>query len=97
INLVLDDPEMPVIWRGPIVNSVIRQLYWDVDWGSLHYLLVDLPPGTSDAPLTVLQSLPLDGVIVVSSPHELASMLVTKAVRMAKKMNNEIFGLIQTM
>src|SRR5437870_609462 len=70
INLVLDDPEMPVIWRGPIVNSVIRQLYWDVDWGSLHYLLVDLPPGTSDAPLTVLQSLPLDGVIVVSSPQE---------------------------
>src|SRR3989449_2729142 len=61
INLVLDDPEMPVIWRGPIVNSVIRQLYWDVDWGSLHYLLVDLPPGTSDAPLTVFQSLPLDG------------------------------------
>src|SRR2546430_1507282 len=52
INLVLDDPEMPIIWRGPIVNSVIRQLYWDVDWGSLHYLLVDLPPGTSDAPLT---------------------------------------------
>src|SRR3989475_7005683 len=70
INLVLDDPEMPVIWRGPIVNSVIRQLYWDVEWGSLHYLLVDLPPGTSDAPLTVLQSLPLDGVIVVSSPQE---------------------------
>src|SRR3989442_870677 len=84
INLVLDDPEMPVIWRGPIVNSVIRQLYWDVDWGSLHYLLVDLPPGTSDAPLTVLQSLPLDGVIVVSSPQELASMIVTKAVNMAR-------------
>src|SRR2546425_3879514 len=66
INLVLDDPSMPVIWRGPIVNTVIRQLYWDVDWGDLHYLLVDLPPGTSDAPLTVFQSLPLDGVIVVS-------------------------------
>src|SRR6059036_1211704 len=97
INLVLDDPEMPVIWRGPIVNSVIRQLYWDVDWGSLHYLLVDLPPGTSDAPLTVLQSLPLDGVIVVSSPQELASMIVTKAVNMAKKMNAEILGLIENM
>jgi len=97
INLVLDDPEMPVIWRGPIVNSVIRQLYWDVDWGSLHYLLVDLPPGTSDAPLTVLQSLPLDGVIVVSSPQELASMIVTKAVNMAKKMNAELLGLVENM
>src|SRR6184192_4604295 len=97
INLILDDPEMPVIWRGPIVNSVIRQLYWDVDWGSLHYLLVDLPPGTSDAPLTVFQSLPLDGVIVVSSPQDLASLIVTKAVNMAKKMNTEIFGLIENM
>jgi Mrp family chromosome partitioning ATPase len=97
INLVLDDPEMPVIWRGPIVNSVIRQLYWDVDWGSLHYLLVDLPPGTSDAPLTVLQSLPLDGVIVVSSPQELASLIVTKAVNMAKKMNTALIGLIENM
>jgi Mrp family chromosome partitioning ATPase len=97
INLVLDDPEMPVIWRGPIVNSVIRQLYWDVDWGSLHFLLVDLPPGTSDAPLTVLQSLPLDGVIVVSSPQELASLIVTKAVNMAKKMNAQLLGLVENM
>ncbi len=97
INLILDDPEMPVIWRGPIVNSVIRQLYWDVDWGSLHYLLVDLPPGTSDAPLTVLQSLPLDGVLVVSSPQELASLIVTKAVNMAKKMNAQLLGLVENM
>lgn len=97
INLVLDDPEMPVIWRGPIVNSVIRQLYWDVDWGSLHYLLVDLPPGTSDAPLTVFQSLPLDGVIVVSSPQDLASLIVTKAVNMAKKMNAQLLGLLENM
>jgi len=97
INLILDDPGTPVIWRGPIVNSVIRQLYWEVDWGPLHYLLVDLPPGTSDAPLTVFQSLPLDGVIVVSSPQDLASLIVTKAVNMAKKMNTEIFGLIENM
>lgn len=97
INLVLDDPGMPVIWRGPIVNSVIRQLYWDVDWGDLHYLLVDLPPGTSDAPLTVFQSLPLDGVVVVSSPQDLASMIVTKAVNMAKKMNAPILGLVENM
>jgi Mrp family chromosome partitioning ATPase len=97
INLVLDDPSMPVIWRGPIVNSVIRQLYWDVDWGDLHYLLVDLPPGTSDAPLTVFQSLPLDGVIVVSSPQDLASMIVSKAVNMAKKMDTPILGLVENM
>jgi Mrp family chromosome partitioning ATPase len=97
INLVLDDPSMPVIWRGPIVNSVIRQLYWDVDWGELHYLLVDLPPGTSDAPLTVFQSLPLDGVVVVSSPQDLASMIVAKAVNMAKKMDAPILGLVENM
>jgi Mrp family chromosome partitioning ATPase len=97
INLVLDDPSMPVVWRGPIVNSVIRQLYWDVDWGDLHYLLVDLPPGTSDAPLTVFQSLPLDGVIVVSSPQDLASMIVSKAVNMAKKMDVQILGLVENM
>src|SRR5437879_2188221 len=97
INLVLDDPSTPVVWRGPIVNSVIRQLYWDVDWGDLHYLLVDLPPGTSDAPLTVFQSLPLDGVIVVSSPQDLASMIVSKAVNMAKKMDVPILGLVENM
>ncbi len=97
INLVLEDPSMPVIWRGPIVNSVIRQLYWDVDWGDLHYLLADLPPGTSDAPLTVFQSLPLDGVIVVSSPQDLAAMIVAKAVNMAKKMDVPILGLVENM
>ena len=97
INLVLDDPSMPVIWRGPIVNSVIRQLYWDVDWGDLHYLLVDLPPGTSDAPLTVFQSLPLDGVVVVSSPQDLAAMIVSKSVNMAKKMEAPILGLVENM
>ena len=97
INLVLDDPNMPVVWRGPIVNSVIRQLYWDVDWGDLHYLLVDLPPGTSDSPLTVFQSLPLDGAIVVSSPQDLASMIVSKAVNMAKKMDVQLLGLVENM
>jgi len=97
INLVLDDPSTPVIWRGPIVNSVIRQLYWDVDWEDLHFLLVDLPPGTSDAPLTVFQSLPLDGVVVISSPQDLASMIVTKAVNMAKKLDAPILGLVENM
>ncbi len=97
INLVLEDPNTAVVWRGPIVNSVIRQLYWDVDWGDLHYLLVDLPPGTSDAPLTVFQSLPLDSVIVVSSPQDLASMIVAKAVNMARKMEVPILGLVENM
>ncbi|HZD11989.1 MAG TPA: Mrp/NBP35 family ATP-binding protein, partial [Candidatus Binatus sp.] len=97
INLILEDPKMPVIWRGPIVNSVIRQLYWDVDWGDLHYLLLDLPPGTSDSPLTVFQSLPVDGVIVVSSPQDLAAMIVAKAVNMAKKMEAPILGLVENM
>ncbi len=97
INLLMEDPSLPVIWRGPIVNSVIRQLYWDVGWGDLHYLILDLPPGTSDAPLTVFQSLPVDGVIVVSSPQDLASLIVTKAVNMAKKMNAPLLGLVENM
>src|SRR5439155_27366552 len=82
---------------GPIVKSVIRQLYWDVDWGALHCRRVDLPPGTSDAPLTVFRSLPLVGVIVVSSPQDLASMIVSKAVNMAKKMDVPILGLVENM
>jgi Mrp family chromosome partitioning ATPase len=97
INLLLDDPTTPIIWRGPIINSAIRQLYQDVDWGELHYLLVDLPPGTSDAPLTVFQSLPLDGAIVVSSPQDLAVMVVKKAMNMARHMSIPIIGLIENM
>ena len=97
MNLVLDDPTTPTIWRGPIVNSIIRQMYAQVDWGDLHFLLVDLPPGTSDAPLTVFQSLPLDGVIVVTSPQDLALMVVSKAVNMAKKLDIPLLGVIENM
>lgn len=97
MNLILDDPTTPIVWRGPLVNSAIRQLYQDVDWGDLHYLLVDLPPGTSDALLTVFQSLPLDGVIIVSSPQDLAIMVVKKAMNMAKHMSIPILGLIENM
>ena len=97
MNLILDDPTTPIIWRGPIINTAIRQLYQDVDWGELHYLLVDLPPGTSDAPLTVFQSIPLDGVIVVSSPQDLAVMVVKKAMNMARHMSIPILGLIENM
>jgi MinD-like ATPase involved in chromosome partitioning or flagellar assembly len=94
---MMDDPERPTIWRGPIVNNLIRQLYTDVDWGELDYLLVDLPPGTSDAPLTVFQSLPLSGVVMVSTPQDLAKMIVSKSANMAKALNIPLIGLVENM
>jgi Mrp family chromosome partitioning ATPase len=97
LNLLLDDPEKPAIWRGPIVNNLIRQLYMDVEWGDLHYLLVDLPPGTSDAPLTVFQSIPLSGAVVVTTPQDLARMIVTKSAMMAKSLNIPLLGLVENM
>jgi Mrp family chromosome partitioning ATPase len=102
MNLILEEPQMPVIVRGPIVNSVIRQMFQDIDWGDLHFLLVDLPPGTSDAPLTVFQSLPLQGVVVVTTPQDLALMVVGKAINMAKTLSEQIasvkiLGLIENM
>ncbi len=102
MNLVLEEASTPVIVRGPIVNSVIRQLYSDVVWGDLHFLLVDLPPGTSDAPLTVFQSLPLDGVVMVTTPQDLAVMIVGKAINMARTLSEQIapvkiLGLIENM
>jgi Mrp family chromosome partitioning ATPase len=102
MNLIIDDPQMPVIVRGPMVNSAIRQMFTDIDWGELHFLLVDLPPGTSDAPLTVFQSLPLQAVVVVTTPQDLALMIVAKAINMAKSLSEqiarvEILGLIENM
>jgi len=102
MNLILEEPQMPVIVRGPIINSVIRQMFQDIEWGNLHFLLVDLPPGTSDAPLTVFQSLPLQGVVVVTTPQDLALMVVAKAINMAKTLseqiaNVKILGLIENM
>jgi Mrp family chromosome partitioning ATPase len=102
MNLILEEPQMPVIVRGPIINSVIRQMFQDIEWGDLHFLLVDLPPGTSDAPLTVFQSLPLQGVIVVTTPQDLALMVVGKAINMAKTLSEQlaqvkILGLIENM
>jgi Mrp family chromosome partitioning ATPase len=102
MNLIVEDAQTPVIVRGPIVNTVIRQMFQDVDWGELHFLLVDLPPGTSDAPLTVFQSLPLQGVIVVTTPQDLALMVVGKAINMAKILSQQIapvkiLGLIENM
>ena len=97
MSLMTDDPSTPFIWRGPIVTNLIRQLYGDVEWGDLHFLLIDLPPGTSDAPLTVFQSIPLDGVVVVSTPQDLSTEIVSKAISMGKKLNVPVLGLVENM
>ncbi|RKX78991.1 MAG: ATP-binding protein [Spirochaetes bacterium] len=97
INLLLQYEEQAVIWRGPLISSAIKQFWGDVLWGSLNYLIVDLPPGTSDASLTIMQSIPLSGVVLVTSPQDLAGMVVCKAAQMARKMKAPILGLIENM
>ena len=97
INLLLPDEESPVIWRGPILANMVKQFWSDVIWGELDFLFVDMPPGTGDVPLTVFQSLPVAGIIIVTSPQELVSMIVTKAVNMAKKMDIPILGVVENM
>jgi Mrp family chromosome partitioning ATPase len=97
INLLLEHEDDAVIWRGPIISKVIQQFWEDALWGKLDYLIVDLPPGTADAPLTVMQTLPVSGVVIVFSPQELAAMVVKKAVRMVKQMNVPILGVVENM
>jgi Mrp family chromosome partitioning ATPase len=97
LNLLLPDENEAVIWRGPIIGKVITQFWEEVIWGQLDYLIVDLPPGTADAPLTVLQTLPVSGIIIVSSPQDLATMIVKKAVRMAGTMKKRIIGVVENM
>ncbi|HAG09486.1 MAG TPA: ATP-binding protein [Desulfotomaculum sp.] len=97
INLFMPEEDEPVIWRGPLLANVVKQFWKDVAWGKLDYLIVDLPPGTGDVPLTVMQSLPLSGVIVVSSPQDLALMVVRKAIKMTKMMNIPILGFVENM
>jgi len=97
INLLLEHEDDAVIWRGPLIANTIKQFWEDVLWGRLDYLIVDLPPGTADAPLTVMQTLPLSGVIVVFSPQELTAMVVRKAVNMARKMDIPILGVVENM
>lgn len=97
INLILENEEDPVIWRGPLIAGTVKQFFEQVDWDDLDYLVVDLPPGTGDVPLTVMQSLPLSGMIVVSSPQELVALIVKKAINMAGKLNIPILGLIENM
>ncbi|MDO4523583.1 MAG: Mrp/NBP35 family ATP-binding protein [Eubacteriales bacterium] len=95
INLLMPDEEAPVIWRGPVIAGVVKQFWSDVIWGELDYLLVDMPPGTGDVPLTVFQSLPVDGVVIVSSPQDLVRMIVKKAYNMAKTMNIPVYGIVE--
>jgi Mrp family chromosome partitioning ATPase len=97
INLLLEQEDMAVIWRGPLVGGAIKQFWGDIFWGTLDYLIVDLPPGTSDASLTVMQSLPLSGIVLVSSPQDLAGMVVRKAANMARQMDTPILGLVENM
>ena len=97
VNLLLQDEEEPVIWRGPLIASAITQFWEEVTWGKLDYLIVDLPPGTADAPLTVLQKMPITGIIIVFSPQDLTAMVVRKAVNMAKHMDKKILGVVENM
>lgn len=97
INLLLPDKDQPVVWRGPLIGRAIQQFWSEIEWGNLDFLIVDLPPGTADASLTVMQSLPLDGVVLVTSPQDLAGMVVRKAANMAKGMEIPIIGLIENM
>ena len=95
INELLPDETSPVVWRGPVIAGVVTQFWTDVVWGDVDYMFVDMPPGTGDVPLTVFQSLPVDGIIVVTSPQDLVSMIVTKAVHMAQMMSIPVLGLIE--
>lgn len=95
LNLLLANEDDPVIWRGPLIANAIKQFWTDVVWGDLDYLLIDLPPGTSDAPLTVMQSLPVNGLVIVSSPQDLVLMVVKKAIKMAGMMNIPVLGLVE--
>lgn len=97
INLLLEDVNSPVVWRGPVISGVIEQFWSDVRWGELDYLFVDMPPGTGDVALTVFQSLPVDGIVIVSTPQDLVKMIVNKAFNMAKMMNIPVLGLVENM
>ena len=97
VNLLLEHDTDPVVWRGPVIAGTVKQFWTDVIWKDVDYMFVDMPPGTGDVPLTVFQSIPLDGIIVVTSPQELVSMIVGKAVKMAELMNVPILGLVENM
>lgn len=97
LNLLLEDENQPVVWRGSIISSAVKQFWEEVVWGELDYLLIDMPPGTGDVPLTVMQSMPLNGIIMVSVPQDMISMIVAKAVNMTKKLNIPVIGVVENM
>lgn len=97
LNLLLENETDPVVWRGPVIAGTVKQFWSDVMWGDVDFMFVDMPPGTGDVPLTVFQSLPVDGVIIVTSPQELVGMIVEKAVNMAKMMNVPVLGIVENM
>ncbi len=97
VNLLLEEETAPVVWRGPVIAGTVKQFWTDVVWNEVDYMFVDMPPGTGDVPLTVFQSLPLDGIVIVSSPQELVSMIVKKAANMAGMMNINVLGLVENM
>ena len=97
INLLLENTTDPVVWRGPVIGNTVKQFWTDVIWEDIDFMFIDMPPGTGDVPLTVFQSIPIDGIIVVTSPQELVSMIVEKAVKMAEMMNVPIIGIVENM
>ena len=97
LNMLVEDTSDPVVWRGPVIAGLVKQFWTDVHWGELDVMFVDMPPGTGDVPLTVFQSLPVDGVVMVSSPQELVEMIVSKSVKMAKMMDKPVIGLVENM
>ncbi len=97
LNLLVSEEDSPVVWRGPLISGAVKQFYTDVSWGELDYLLIDLPPGTGDVSLTIMQSLPLDGIIAVTSPQDLVNLIVKKSINMAKMMSVPLIGIIENM
>jgi Mrp family chromosome partitioning ATPase len=97
VNLMLDDETKPVVWRGPVIAGAVKQFWTDTIWHDMDYLFIDCPPGTGDVPLTIFQSIPIDGVVIVTSPQELVSMIVAKAANMAQMMDIPVYGLVENM
>lgn len=97
INLLLEDETDPVVWRGPVIGGTVKQFWTDVIWSDVDYMFIDMPPGTGDVPLTVFQTIPVDGIVIVTSPQELVSMIVEKAVKMAKLMDIPVLGIVENM
>lgn len=97
VNLLTDSETDPIIWRGPLIAGAVKQFWTDVLWGDMDYMFIDMPPGTGDVPLTVFQSIPVDGIVIVTSPQELVGMIAEKAVKMANMMNIPVLGLVENM